>query len=190
VLVLALGAIGAMTILSEYSSGSIRTTFAAVPARRSVMAAKATVLAAFTTVFGAVVAAVSFFLTQAILNTRDVGVSITDPGAFRLVVASALLAPVCALTGMALGTVLRQTASTMIAAVALLLVPPLVFSEERYWSAIVAHALPFQAWLRLADATPPPTPFPWTTTGAWTVFAVWAAAATALAMTAIHRRDL
>ncbi|MFF2023153.1 hypothetical protein ACFVW2_15315 [Streptomyces sp. NPDC058171] len=54
------------------------------------MAAK-TVVA---TVFGAVVAGVSFAVTQALFDRRDVGVSLGDPGALRVVVASVLLAPV------------------------------------------------------------------------------------------------
>lgn len=94
---LALGVIGALTIIGEYSTGTIRTTFAAVPARRSVMAAKAVVVTVVTTVFGAFVAGVSSAVTQAILDGRDAGVSISAPGAFRVVLASALLAPVCAL---------------------------------------------------------------------------------------------
>lgn len=57
-LALAAGAIGAVSVTGEYGSGLIRTTFTAVPARRSVMAAKAIVLTAVMTVFGAVVAGV------------------------------------------------------------------------------------------------------------------------------------
>ncbi|XVQ07353.1 ABC transporter permease subunit [Spirillospora sp. CA-255316] len=191
VMMLALGAIGALMITGEYATGTIRTTFAAVPARRSVMAAKAVVLTAVTTVFGAFVAAVSFGLTQAILHGRDVGVSIGHPGALRVVLASALLAPVGALVGMALGTVIRQTAPTMIASVGVIVVLPIMVTDDRYWSAVVGHALPFEAWLRLVavDLTPPPTPFPWTIGGAWTVYTVWALAAAALAITSVHRRD-
>ena len=70
------GAIGALAVIGEYSSGMIRTTFAAVPDRRSVMAAKAVVVTAVTTVFGAVVAVASFGLTQAILRP-DAGMSIS-----------------------------------------------------------------------------------------------------------------
>lgn len=189
IMMLALGALGAIMIISEYGTGTVRTTFAAVPARRSVMAAKAVVLTAFTTVFGALVAIASFGLTQAILDGRDVGVSIGDPGALRVVLASALLAPVCALVGLALGAGIRQTAPTMTASAVVILVLPLAFTDGRYWTAVVGHALPFQAWLRLVEVGPPPSRFPWTTAGAWAVYAVWALATTALAVTSVHRRD-
>ncbi|MFE0806323.1 ABC transporter permease subunit [Streptomyces sp. NPDC058848] len=186
---LAMSAIGALVIIGEYSTGTIRATFAAVPSRRSVMAAKAVVVTLVTTVFGAFVAGVSFTVTQAILDGRDAGVSIGDPGAFRVVLASALLAPVCALAGLALGAVVRHTASTMITSVVVVLVLPLVFTDGRHWSAVVRHALPYPAWLRLVEAGHSPTLFPWTTGGAWTVYAVWACAACAIAVAGVHRRD-
>ncbi|MFI0357419.1 ABC transporter permease subunit [Actinomadura sp. 9N407] len=189
VMALALATIGSLAIIGEYSTGTIRTTFAAVPARRSVMAAKVVVVAAVTTAFGALVAGISFGLTQAILDGRGVGISIGDPGALSVVAASTLLAPVCALAGLALGTVIRQTATTMIVAVMVILVLPIVFSDDRHWSAVAGHALPYQAWLRLVAADPAPTAFPWTTGGAWTVYAVWALAAAVLTVISVHRRD-
>ncbi|MEU5719082.1 ABC transporter permease subunit [Streptomyces sp. NPDC020403] len=189
VMMLALGAIGAVAIIGEYSTGTIRTTFAAVPARRSVMAAKTVVVTAVATVFGLIVAGASFGLTQAILDGRDAGISISYPGALRAVVASALLAPVCAVVGMAIGSVIRHTSATMIAAVAVILVLPIVFTEGRHWSAVAGHATLYQAWLRLVEVGPRQTDFPWTTGGAWTVYAVWALTAAVLAVTSAQRRD-
>ena len=163
VMMLALGAIGAIAIIGECSTGTIRATFAAVPARRSVMAAKAVVVTAVTTVFGAIVAGASFGLTQAILDGRDAGVSISYPGALRVVVASALLAPACALTGLAIGSLIRHTAATMTASVVVILLLPIVFTDGRHWSATAGHATLYQAWLRLVEVGSPRTAFPWTT---------------------------
>ncbi|WP_323178815.1 hypothetical protein [Streptomyces sp. NBC_00568] len=85
ILVLAVASIGAITIVGEYSTGLVRTTFAAVPDRRALMAAKAALLTAVMTVYGALVAGASFASTQAILATRDAGVALTHPGAARVV---------------------------------------------------------------------------------------------------------
>ena len=189
ILMLALSAIGATAIVGEYRTGMIRTTFTAVPARRSVMAAKVCVVTAVTTVFGAVVAAASFGLTQAVLSVRHIGVPIGDPGALRVIVASALLAPVSALLGMALGTLIRHSAATMTANVVILLLLPLVFSADRHWAALVDHALPTGAWIRLVDVDQQAVAYPWTLTGAWTVYALWALAAAAVAVTSVQRRD-
>ncbi|MEU3980734.1 ABC transporter permease subunit [Streptomyces sp. NPDC026672] len=186
---LALVAMGALVIVGEYSTGTIRTTFAAVPARRSVMAAKAVVVAAVTTVFGMVVAGVSFVSTQAVLDRRDAGVSLGDPGALRVVLASALLAPVCALTGLAIGAVVRHSAPTLITSVVVVLVLPLFLTDDRRWSAVVGHTLPYRAWLRLVEVGHAPVAFPWSTGGAWTVYAVWVCAACAVAVVGVHRRD-
>nr|WP_221510780.1 ABC transporter permease [Streptomyces sp. 3211] len=189
VMMLALGAIGAIAIIGEYSTGTIRTTFAAVPARRSVMAAKTVVVTAASTVFGAIVAGASFALTQAIHDGRDAGISISYPGALRIVVASALLAPVCAVAGMAIGSVIRHTSATMIASVVVILVLPLVFTDGRHWSAVAGHATLYQAWSRLVQVGSPHTDFPWTTGGAWTVYAGWTLTAAVLAVTSVQRRD-
>lgn len=189
ILMLAAGAIGAVTVVGEYGTGLIRTTFAAVPARRAVMLAKAAVLAGVTTVLGALIATVSFLVTQAILSGRGIGVPLDHPGALRVVAASALLMPVSALAGMAVGTVLRQMGTTMVATFVTLLVLPLVVSPDRYWSALIAHALPHPAWQRLTEAGSPAAAYPWTHGGAWTVYAAWALGAVAVTVLTVDRRD-
>jgi ABC-2 type transport system permease protein len=196
VMMLAASAIGALAITGEYSTGQIRTTFAAVPARRPVMAAKLCVISMVMTGFGAVVAAASFALTQAILSGRHAGVSIGYPGALRVVVASALLAPLSALIGAALGAVTRHSAAAVISSVLILQMLPIVVTDSRHWAAVIDHALPFSAWMRLVDTLYDPNgagyahapAHPWTITGAWTVYTLWAFGAAALTVTSIHRR--
>lgn len=189
ILMLAAGSIGAITIVSEYSTGLVRTTFAAVPARRSVVAAKVAVLAAVMVVYGTVIAATSFGVTQAILSGRHAGLSISYPGAIRAVVVSALLAPVCALVGLGIGALIRHSATTIITTtVVLLLLPLLVNSNHTRWVIDLHNAMPYTAWERLAF----PDQFQGqpTVAGAWIVFAAWPLAAAVLAATVVHRRDL
>ncbi|MCZ4514692.1 hypothetical protein O3Q52_42535 [Streptomyces sp. ActVer] len=66
---------------------------------------------------------------------------------------------------------------------------PLVFSADRHWAALVDHALPTGAWIRLVDVDQQQVAYPWTLTGAWTVYAVWALATAAVAVTSVQRRD-
>nr|WP_239096605.1 ABC transporter permease subunit [Streptomyces sp. SID11385] len=190
VMMLALGALGAVALLGEYSTGTIRTTFAAVPARGSVLAAKTVVVAAVATVFGAGVAGASFAWTQAVLGGRGAGMSIGDPGALRLVLASALLAPLCAMTGLAAAALVRRTSATLIAVVVLVLVLPVALTDGRRWSAVAGHATLFQAWSRLTDAGASGTGFPWTTGGAWTVYGAWGILAGLLVVAAGRRGDV
>ena len=79
------GALGVLTITSEYATGMIRATFSAVPQRRTLLAAKAVVLAVATLVLAEAVCFVAFLSCQALLANKGVGVSLGDPGALRSV---------------------------------------------------------------------------------------------------------
>jgi hypothetical protein len=191
VMMIAAAAIGALAITGEYSTGLIRTTFTAVPARRSVLAAKVVMLTAVMTGFGVVVSAASFGVVQTILSGRHAEVTIGYPGALRVVVASALLAPLSALVGAAVGVVVRHSAAAVAASIVILQAIPVLIHDGGHTSAIVAHALPYWAWNRLV-AIPFDSPgrYPWTLAGAWTVFAAWALAAATLAIAAAPYRDV
>ncbi|MGW8761143.1 ABC transporter permease [Streptomyces sp. NPDC055815] len=190
VLILSSAAMGAVAVVGEYSSGLIRTTFTAVPARGALMAAKVLVVAVTQTVFGAVVATASFWSTQAVLSTRDIGLPISHPGAPRIVLASALLAPVCAVAGMAVGALLRKSAGSIVGSVVLVLLLPALLSERRHVTAVLAHATPLHAWQRLADAGPPAEElFPWSAGGAWLVYALWVLGGAVVTVLAVRRRD-
>ncbi|MFG2171766.1 ABC transporter permease [Streptomyces niveus] len=191
VLMLAAASIGALTLVGEYSTGQIRTTFAAVPARRSVLAAKTVVVTAVTTALGAVAAVTSFAVTQAILSGHHVGLPFDYPGAARVMVASALLAPVCALVGLGLAALIRHTATTIVSLTLLLLVLPSLLNEGRYATASLLHALPQGAWAELVTVgeSPVPVAHPTTIAGSWLVYGLWALAAVVIAAVAVHHRD-
>ncbi|WP_073947536.1 hypothetical protein [Streptomyces kebangsaanensis] len=192
-LILVASSIGALTVVSEYSSGLIRTTTVAVPARGSVVLAKAAVTAALWTAVGTVTSTGSFLVSQAILNGHHAGVPITHPGVFRALAASALLAPVCALVGLGLGVLLRHAAATMVTSVFTLLMLPTMFSESNRWSADIKHALVSAAWKRLAQNwEPDPGSLGYTATvsGSWLVYALWPLITVALAVLVVRRRDV
>ncbi|WP_405774655.1 ABC transporter permease [Streptomyces sp. NBC_00859] len=188
-LMLTASAMGALTVVGEYSTGLIRTTFAVVPARRSVMAAKVLVVTAVTTGLGLIAAGGSFWATQAILSARHTGLSLADPGVAASLLASALAAPVAALAGMAIGTVARASAATMGVSFSLLLLVPMAVSDDHYGTALVDHTLPYSAWARLVQVAEKPVDFPWSATGAWIVYAVWGVASAAVTILAVQRRD-
>ncbi|MDV5143328.1 ABC transporter permease [Streptomyces sp. SBC-4] len=188
-LLLIASAMGALSVVGEYSTGQIRTTFTVVPNRSAVMAAKVVVVTAVTTGLGLLAAGGSFWSTQAILSGRDTGLSLTDPGVLTALAACVLAAPVAALVGMALGTIVRASAATMGTSFALLLLVPMGVSDDHHSSALIDHALPYSAWARLMQIADKPADFPWTAQGAWTVYALWAAVAAAITILAVKRRD-
>ncbi|MER6361726.1 ABC transporter permease [Kitasatospora sp. NPDC001527] len=192
-LMLLAGGVGAAVIVGEYTTGMIRTTFAAVPDRRAVLLAKAGVLAVVMLGFGVLVSGVSFGLAQALLGRRHAGVSLADPGVLHAVAGAAALAPVCALIGFGLGTLVRHAAASVVTTVLVLFLLPASFNEDHRWSAAIAHAMPFTAWRRLAEADPTHVlqpPYPATVTGSWLAFAGWAVASVLAAAAVAHRRDV
>ncbi|MET7901146.1 ABC transporter permease [Streptomyces sp. NPDC005336] len=192
-LILVASSMGALTVVSEYSSGLIRTTTVAVPARGSVVLAKAAVTAVLWTAVGTAASTGSFLVSQAILDRHHAGVPITHPGVFRALVASALLAPVCALVGLGLGVLLRHAAGTMVTSVFTLLMLPTMFSESNRWSADIKHALVSAAWIRLVQPwEPDPDSLAYTATvpGSWIVYTLWPLIAVALAVLVVRRRDV
>ncbi|MFH8469149.1 ABC transporter permease [Streptomyces sp. NPDC017991] len=181
--------VGAIAVFGEYSSGLIRTTFAAVPDRQAVIAAKVTVVSAV----GVLVSGTSFGVTQMLLRD-DGGLSLGDPGALRAVAAAALLAPLCALVGMAVGAAVRHAAGSVVTVIALLLLLPVLFQGERFrWVKEIGNAMPLSAWERLV--TNPEKAYdlgkyPLTVGEAWTVYGAWATAAVVIAVLVVRRRDV
>ncbi|WP_416903167.1 ABC transporter permease [Micromonospora echinospora] len=190
--VLAASSVGAVAVGGEYASGLFRTTFAAVPARGAVAAAKLAVLAAVTTALGLLGSATAFGVSQAILAGRG-GVSVGEPGALRAIVASALLVPLCTLVGAGLGALVRHAAPAIVTAATVLLLLPTVVDDDERWTALIRHAMPVPAWQRLIESGDAP---PWvdvahraTVGGAWAAYAGWAALATLVTVLVVRRRE-
>ncbi|WAU82658.1 ABC transporter permease [Streptomyces sp. Qhu-G9] len=185
--------VGAIAIFAEYSTGLIRTTFAAVPDRQAVIAAKMTVVSVVMLTLGTLVSGTSFGVTQMLLRDYG-GLSLGDPGALRAVAAAALLAPLCALVGMAVGAAVRHAAGSVVTVIALLLLVPALFQGERFrWVKEVGNAMPLSAWERLVtnpERAHDLGKYPLTVTEAWIVYGAWATAAVAIAVLVVRRRDV
>src|SRR5580693_2596942 len=100
---LAFGVLGALIITSEFSSGMIRATFAAVPRRPLLLAAKAGVLGAVTLAAGEVLAFASFALGEAVLRSPAPHASLGQPGVLRAVLMAGAYPALIALIGLGLG---------------------------------------------------------------------------------------
>ncbi|MEV6118869.1 ABC transporter permease [Streptomyces sp. NPDC052109] len=188
-LIVGAGAIGAITVLGEYTTGMIRTTFTAVPARRSAMAAKVAVVVAATTALGVVAALLSFGAAQGILSGQGAAVGFGHHNVVRLLAASAALAPVSALVGMGLATLIRHSVLTIVVTIALLFVIPSVLNARSHSSASILHMTILQAWRRIGYDQATTAMWPWTVGGACIVLAVWALVAAALAVLTPSHRD-
>lgn len=117
--VLPVTVLSVLVFTSEYGSGLIRTTFAAVPRRRAVLAAKAGVTGLAALVVGELLALACFLLAQAILTGRHGGLSLFQPGVPGAVLAAGLALSACAVLGVAAGAIIRHTAGAIAAAITL-----------------------------------------------------------------------
>jgi ABC-2 type transport system permease protein len=123
---LALGTLGVLALSTEFSSGMIRATFAAVPRRGWVLAAKAAVLTAVTLGAGEVLAFASFIAGQAAVPHGLVHATLGQPGVLRAVLMSGAYPALIALIGLGLAALIRHTAGAISAVVGVVFVLPLI----------------------------------------------------------------
>ena len=131
--VLSVAVLGVLAFSTEYGTGLIRTTFAAMPRRRAVLAAKGAVLGAVTLIAGELVAFASFLITQAVLSAHHQGVSLSRPGVPGAVLAEGLLLFVVAMLGLAVGAIVRHTAGGIAVVVGVIIVPGILAVLPAPW---------------------------------------------------------
>lgn len=185
---LAVGVLGVLVVTNEYSSGMIRSTFAAVPQRGLVLAAKASVFAGVLAVFGVLSTFIAFFIGQAILDGKSLGTTIGAPGALRTVIGAGLYLAVLGLLAMGLGVIIRHSAGAIAAVFGLILVlPGIMTALPSSWQNAVDKWLPSNAgqavWQTFHHAH---QLSPWAGFG---IFCAYAAAALLIGGYLLNRRD-
>lgn len=122
----AVGVIGALFITAEYTSGSIRTSLAAVPHRTTLALGKTLVLAASILVVSEVVCLTSFLIGQWIYAGIHVGASLSSGPVLRAVLLAGVYLTLLSVIGFALGLILRHSAACISVFVSLLLILPII----------------------------------------------------------------
>jgi len=174
---IAAGVLGVLLITSEYATGLIRTTLAAVPRRLPTLWGKATVLTAAVLAVSVPAAVAVFLAGQAIMSRQHLSVSLGAPGVARAVIGGALYLAVAGLLGLALGALLRSTAGGIAALFGLLFaVPILVGFLPGSLSDEIGKYLPGAAGLAVTSVHPDPA----TSLAPWTGFGVFCAYALVL----------
>jgi ABC-type transport system involved in multi-copper enzyme maturation permease subunit len=195
--------VGAMYITAEYRRGLIRTTLAASPRRGQVLAAKAIVVGAVAFVAGLVAAIVAIPLSTHVSRANGNYIyPVTALTEVRLVAGTAALLAIAAVLALAAGAALRRSAIA-VTVVILVIVLPYLIAVTNLLSASGAQWL-----LRLAPAAGfsiqqaiPSYPqvsegcsaaigcYPLAPWAGFAVLCAWAAAALALAVVLLRRRD-
>ena len=132
---LAFGVLGVLVISSEYATGLIRTTLAAVPRWRAVLGSKAAVAGALTLAAVEAIAFAAFYTGQQALSAKHLNAALADPGVLRGVLAAGLYLAVITLVGLGLGAVLRHTAGAIAGLFALVfLIPQVIHAMPAPWA--------------------------------------------------------
>lgn len=187
---LAIAVLGVLLISAEYSTGSIRSTFTAVPKRLPVLWAKLLDFAAVSLVLAVPAVLLSFFLSQTILKSiPQLQISFTQAGVARSVIGGAVYVMLVGVFALAIGAIVRNTAGGIAAFAAIFFVlPPLMFTLPTSWNNAISQYLPSNAGRQifaLHHAQHTLTPL----TGGL-VFVAYCAAAIAIAAVLLVRRDV
>jgi ABC-2 type transport system permease protein len=151
---LSIGVLGVLLITGEYSTGMIRASLTVVPARLPMLWAKLAVCAGAVFLTMLVSSFTAFTIGQALLSHKHLNASLSDPGALRAIVGAALYLTVAAITALALGALLRNTAAAISTFVAVFFViPPLAPLLPASWSSHFVQYLPSNAGAMLLGGT-------------------------------------
>lgn len=184
---IALVVFGVLSVSSEYSTGTIRSSLTAVPRRGVFYAAKMLTGTATAMALSAVVVTVSFFATQLTLGS-PASVSVTDDGVLRAMAGGVLYMTLICAFSMGLASLLRSSALTMGILV------PLFFMISTILNSIpgvqkAAQFLPDLAGGLILRSRPPAGDTiltPWT---GMAVLAGWALLAVSAGYLAVRSRD-
>ena len=187
--VLAIGVLGVLLITGEYSTGMVRSTFAAVPTRLPVLRAKVGVLALVGFAVALPSTLIAFFAGQALLSSEHIQISFSHAGVAGAVVGSALYLMLVGLFGLGLGTILRNTAAGIATfAAVMFVIPPLVGILPSSLANAIDPYLPSNAGSAIMDITVQAhTLSPW---AGLAVFAGYCAATLAVGAVVLMRRDV
>ncbi|MGY1745110.1 ABC transporter permease [Blastococcus sp. SYSU D00695] len=181
--------LGTLVATSEYGTGMIRATLAAVPRRGAVLAAKALVLAGTLLVAGVVTAVAGYLGGNAFLSAEGVGVPLDGDGVLRALLGSGLYLAGLGLLSMAVGLLVRHTAAALSTVLGVVFVlGNMAFLLPGAWGEWVAKLLPGNA----GSAVATPVSFNPDLLGPWTGFAAFAAEVAvllAVAAAVFRRRD-
>ncbi|MFE3824378.1 ABC transporter permease subunit [Streptomyces sp. NPDC059092] len=186
---LAMVVFGVLVVGSEYSSGMIRGSLAAVPQRATFLFSKILVAGVLALVVGLITGFLAFFLGQALLG--DHGTNIGEPNVLRAVIGSGLYMTLIALFSMGVTAMLRSSI------LSLGILMPFFFLVSQILAAVpgakdVARYFPDQAGRQITQVVSgalnsTPAPYgPWEGLG---IMALWVVAALGGGYAVLKKRD-
>ena len=185
---LVVAVLGVLVISGEYSTGMIRSTFAAVPKRLPALWAKAIVLFLTTFVVGAISTFGSIAVALPILASKGIHADWGDSALYLTPLSGALYLALLSLFALGIGAILRNSAGGIAAVLGiLLLLPTLWMLIPGKWAKDATPYLLSNAGANFFGARSPGTGLePWQSL---LVILVWVAVSLAGAAALLKRRD-
>ncbi len=121
-----IGVLGVLVMTSEYSSGMIHATLAAIPRRPLAMAAKAAVFGLATLAAGELACFAAFLGGVAVLRSTIAHPALSQPAVLRAVALSGTYLALIGLIGLGLGAIVRHSATAIATLVGLVFVLPII----------------------------------------------------------------
>ena len=140
---LLVGVLGVLLIGGEYSTGQIRSSFAAVPKRLRVLSAKAIVFATTTFIVSLSALVATYFVSAPVLAGKGVDSSIWNWEIGGPILGLAAFLTLLGVISMGIGAIVRSTAGGIAGSLGLILVLPNVLYVMRAdWATAIADTLP------------------------------------------------
>mgnify|MGYP001051150038 CR=1 FL=1 len=195
--VLIMGVLGVLAVTSEYASGLILSSLAAVPSRTPLLIAKALVVATIGVVVGGLSTFGGGLIAALIFGDGALGVFV-EPAVLASMLGTTVYLALAALLALGIGALLRSTAGAISVVVALLFVSTLVLQILSLtgwtWVPEVAQWMPADLGYELSTAALMPSDAPAEALGVgyWAALGglvAWAAAALVPAAILLKTRD-
>jgi ABC-2 type transport system permease protein len=194
---IAAAVLAVLVITSEYSTGMIRTTFAANPRRRTVLTAKTVVVSGCVLVVGLATSVACFQIGQWILRGNGFNyeggypaITLADHEALRAVLGTGVYLGLLAVFALGVGATLRHTAGAITVVLAALLAPVIAlnFLPEGIADWVEKSCL-MGAGLAIQQTVVRDDSIPLSPAGGLAVAATYAVVAIVVALWSIGRRD-
>ncbi|WP_159700435.1 ABC transporter permease [Arthrobacter sp. 18067] len=186
---LILGSLGVLLMSSEFTTGMARSTFAAVPKRLSPFLAKLIVVVVSAFLLTAVSTYIAGLVSLPIVDSYDLKLDLGSSQSIKLLLVNSIYVAAVAAIGMALGTIVRNSAGGIMSLVGIFFVLPIAF-----------QLIPGDFFKEASKYLPTSTLSPLTavehvpdTLEAWQaalVLGAWVVVPVALAMILLKKRDV
>jgi ABC-type transport system involved in multi-copper enzyme maturation permease subunit len=195
--------VAAMFFSTEYRRGLIRTTLAATPRRGAVLAAKATIIGAVAFVTGLIAAVISIAVgVPKEENQGQVPLAAPVLTEVRVIVGTAAMLALAAVFAVALGAILRRSAAAITIAVVIVVMPFLLTALNVVPAGVgdwllrltpaaglaIEQSIPRYSQVTTVTSSVPGY-YPLSPYAGFAVLCLWTAAAVALALVMLRRRD-